>query len=213
MNQTTPKTKMTRRDARKEDRREAILTVASQSFLEHGYAATSMSAIAAELGGSKGTLWSYFPSKEELFTAVIDQRTIAFRRQLQEILEPTHCVEQTLRNVCVSLLEKVTSPEAIALNRIAVGEAGRFPELGEIFYNRGPRMSTGVLADYLEGAMQRGELRKDDPTLAARTLIALCIYVVQQKLLLSIAAPPDEAAIEAEADCTMAIFMRAFAPE
>ena len=63
-----------RREARRQSRREAILDVAAQSFLEHGYAGTTMSAIAATLGGSKGTLWSYFASKEVLFAAVIDRR-------------------------------------------------------------------------------------------------------------------------------------------
>ena len=61
-----------KREARKEERRLAILDVAKRSFLESGYSATSMSAISVELGGSKGTLWNYFPSKEELFAAVLE---------------------------------------------------------------------------------------------------------------------------------------------
>ena len=52
-------------------RRQAILAVAREVFMEDGYAAASMSAIAARVGGSKGTLYNYFPSKEDLFTAVI----------------------------------------------------------------------------------------------------------------------------------------------
>ena len=58
-----------KREARKEERREAILAIAKRVFLDQGYSGASMSAISAELGGSKGTLWSYFPSKEELFAA------------------------------------------------------------------------------------------------------------------------------------------------
>jgi TetR/AcrR family transcriptional repressor of mexJK operon len=54
---------------RRDKRREAILDVARSVFSEEGYAATSMSSIAARLGGSKGTLYNYFKSKEELFGA------------------------------------------------------------------------------------------------------------------------------------------------
>src|ERR1700749_1891570 len=55
-------------------RREAILNVAREVFFEEGYAAASMSSIAARLGGSKGTLYNYFKSKEELFEAHINDR-------------------------------------------------------------------------------------------------------------------------------------------
>ena len=57
--------------SRSDAKRRAILDVASEVFLAQGYAATSMSEIAARLGGSKGTLYNYFRSKEELFSAFI----------------------------------------------------------------------------------------------------------------------------------------------
>lgn len=68
-----------KREARKEERREMILEIAKREFLDHGYSGASMSAISAELGGSKGTLWSYFPSKEDLFAAVLDHATREYR--------------------------------------------------------------------------------------------------------------------------------------
>src|SRR5580698_6331993 len=55
----------------RDQRREAILKVAREVFFEQGYTAASMSAIAARLGGSKGTLYNYFKSKEELFEAQV----------------------------------------------------------------------------------------------------------------------------------------------
>ena len=88
MEVTSDKVGLSRREARRNDRREAILAVAYASFLEHGYAATTMSGIAAKIGGSKATLWSYFPSKEALFEAVLDQATAAYRLQLSSLLDP-----------------------------------------------------------------------------------------------------------------------------
>src|SRR3546814_3412867 len=69
---------------RKTQRRASILEVARRSFFEKGYAATTMSGIAATLGGSKSTLWRYFSSKEELFAAVLDDATAEFKRELGE---------------------------------------------------------------------------------------------------------------------------------
>ena len=61
-----------KRELNKARKRAEIVDIATRSFFEHGYAATSMSAIAETLGGSKTTLWSHFSSKADLFTAVVD---------------------------------------------------------------------------------------------------------------------------------------------
>src|SRR5882757_6223376 len=61
---------------RRDERRDHILDVARDAFLSTGYADTSMSAIAARLGGSKGTLYNYFKSKDELFNAYVERRCL-----------------------------------------------------------------------------------------------------------------------------------------
>jgi AcrR family transcriptional regulator len=201
----------TRREARREARRETILDVAAKSFLEHGYAATTMSGIAAALGGSKGTLWSHFPSKEVLFAAVIDQVTQAFRAQLSLILNPRDGIEPALRRFCVEFLRKVTSPEAIALHRLVVGEANRFPEMGRIFYERAPRQTQELLAAFIGEAMDNGLLRRDDPLHAARQLTGLCMYGCHQQLLMAVVEGASDAAIEADVERAMTAFLRAYA--
>jgi len=200
-----------RREARRQSRREAILDVAAQSFLEHGYAGTTMSAIAATLGGSKGTLWSYFASKEVLFAAVIDRVTEAFRAQLSLILNPRDGIEPALRRFCIEFLRKVTSPEAIALHRLVVGETNRFPEIGRIFYERAPRLTQELLAGFLGEAMEAGLLRPDDPLMAARQLNALCMASGHQRMLMGIVETLPPASVETEVDRAMTTFMRAYA--
>ena len=199
-----------RREARRQSRREAILDVAAASFLEHGYAGTTMSAIAATLGGSKGTLWSYFASKEVLFAAVIDRVTQAFRAQLSLILNPRDGVEAALRRFCIEFLRKVTSPEAIALHRLVVGETNRFPEIGHIFYERAPRQTQLLLAEFLAEAMARASLRPADPLIAARQLIALCMAGGHQLLLMGMTDTLAADALEAEVDNAMNTFIRAY---
>lgn len=163
-----------RREARKADRRRTILEVAERSFLERGYAETSMSTIAAELGGSKTTLWSYFPSKEALFAAVLDAKIADFQTALDEALIPVGGTAAALRRFGRILLGKITQPASMALHRLIVGEAGRFPEIGRTFAERGPDRVRARLCRYVEEEMAAGRLRAGDPMMAARQFIALC---------------------------------------
>lgn len=201
-----------RRAEQKQDRREAILTVASRSFLEHGYAGTTMSGVAATLGGSKGTLWNYFPSKEELFSAVIDHETAAFRARLSTILDPCGDLRETLLRFCTRLLERMTSPKAIALYRLVIAEAGRFPEMGRIFYDRAPRLTYGILGDFLEGAMERGQLTRDDPLAAARFLITLCMSGCHLQMLMGLLDEPSPEQVEADVERALDLFLSARTP-
>jgi len=178
-------------DARRLDRGDAILTVAKAYFLEHGYAGTTMSGIAAALGGSKGTLWNHFPSKEDLFSAVLDRVATAYRAQLSQILDPCGVLEPTLLRACRSLLDKVCSTEAIALHRLIYAESGRFPELSRIFFELAPRHTRALLADYISGAMDRGQLRQDDPADAARVLMAMTMAGSHQQLMIGRITEPS----------------------
>lgn len=202
-----------RRETSRQTRRDAIVQVAAQSFAEHGYAATTMSAIAGKLGGSKGTLWSYFPSKEALFVAVMDRLTEDFQAQLMLILNPRHDPATALRRFCEEFLGKVTATEGAALYRLVVAESQRFPEVGRIFHDRGPRATQQQLAEFLGDAMARGLLRRADPLVAARQLIGLCLSGLRQSLLIGLidAVAPDEVAMEI--DQAMTMFMRAYAPD
>jgi AcrR family transcriptional regulator len=201
----------TRREARRQLRRDTIVQVASGYFLEHGYAGTTMSGIAGALGGSKGTLWNHFPSKEELFVAVLDRLTEEFRAQLSLILSARQDIETALRRFCAEFLRKVTSVEGIALYRLVVSEANRFPEIGRNFHDRGPRVTQQQLAEFLADAMERGLLRRDDPLEAGRQLIGLCLSGSRQNLLIGLIDAVTPAEIDADINRAMAIFMRAYA--
>ncbi|WP_016745664.1 TetR/AcrR family transcriptional regulator [Rhizorhabdus wittichii] len=209
---TCERTRPGRRETKRLDRREAIIGVAHAYFLQHGYAATTMSGIAATIGGSKATLWSYFPSKEALFEAVLDRATAHFRERIISVLVPEADLETTLRSFCRHFLEKVTSPEAIALHRLIVAEAGRVPEIGEMFYQRGPNTMIRLLGDFIELGMTRGKLRPDDPRKVAKLLLALCLQGDHQQVLLGRIDRVDAARIAATADTAVDFLLRAYAP-
>lgn len=199
-----------KREARKEERREAILEIAKREFLDHGYSGASMSAISAELGGSKGTLWSYFPSKEELFAAVLDHATREYRTRLADVLKPGEDVRAAVLQFCSGFIAKISSPDGVRLHRLIASEVGRFPEVGDIFYRRAPQPTQQLLSGFFERAMEAGTMRREDPLFAARILASLCLGVQQRVIWgqqLSTADLDDEAGRVAE------VFLRAFAPE
>jgi AcrR family transcriptional regulator len=198
-----------KREARKEERRLAILEVAKHSFLGNGYSATSMSAIATELGGSKGTLWSYFPSKEELFAAVLDHATADYRQQMSSVLQPTNDPYATLLTFCRSFLTKITSPDGIRLHRLIAAESGRFPEIAEIFFRRAPQPTQEMLAEFFAVEMAAGHMRRDEPLAAARALAGLCLGGLHQRVLWGKDEPSTEK-IDAEARYVADFFARAF---
>lgn len=206
----TPPVKPGRREARREERREAILDVAVQAFLEHGYGGTTMSAIAGALGGSKGTLWSYFPSKELLFAAVLDRATAEFRKQLLLTLAEGEPVEIALEKFCTMFIGKLTSPPAIALYRLVISGTRRFPEVGRIYYERAPQPMLELMSGYIGCVMKRGNLRDADPFEAAQTLVALCTARSHQRLLTGVCAGLTEAEVTGEAAKAVDLFMRAY---
>ena len=172
-----------RREARKAERRAAIIAIATVHFLEQGYDRTSMSAIVEEMGGSKGTLWSYFASKEELFAAVLDEATASFRETMLATLDPAGDLVAVLTGLAEKFIVRITDPDGVALQRLIIGEAERFPEIGRIFYDRAPAVSRVLLSNYIAGQMDAGVLRRDDEIEAANLLLDLCAGGYHQRIL------------------------------
>jgi len=199
----------TRRELRKQDRREAIVDAARDSFLEHGYAGTSMSGLLKTLGGSKATLWSYFRSKEELFAAVVERLCASVRLELRNILDSSGGLEPGLIAFCRQFLQTIGSPDAVITWRMVVGESGRFPELGRIFYERAAGFTETTLAAYLARHVASGALRQEDPLEMAQALIALCTGRHNRRLLWG-AEPEEPSVIDDQARRFVDLFLRAY---
>ncbi|MFM5914615.1 MAG: TetR/AcrR family transcriptional regulator [Chakrabartia godavariana] len=197
---------------RKDIRRQSIVAVARKAFLRDGYGGTTMSSIAAAVGGSKTTLWSYFPSKQDLFAAVIDDMVERYGEALRVPLPPDGDPAETLRAIARSLMKTLMRPQIIAFHRMITGEAGRFPEIGAVLFERGPARGHARLSAWLAGQMDKGVLRSADPLVAAKQFLALCqAGQFQMKLIGAVnRANPDAVAIEI--DQAVDTFLRAYAP-
>src|SRR5690349_6442190 len=105
----------------RDERRDHILDVARECFLRDGYAGCSMSTIAARLGGSKGTLYNYFRSKEELFEAFVRRACTRFAEALSEAPSAGVDLRERLIHIARAFQTHLLSPDAIATQRLVVG--------------------------------------------------------------------------------------------
>lgn len=197
---------------KREDRREIILDVARECFLAEGFAATSMSTIAAKLGGSKGTLYNYFKSKEELFAAMMQRTCGELQATLFDVGHETGDVEARLTHFARGFLNHLMTPEAIAIQRVVVSESERFPELGRVFYDSGPRIVLGRIGDYLGELMDAGRLRRTDPLVAAQHFKDLAISGIYWPRMWGVLAAPTPEQFDQQVTRAVDTFLRAYKP-
>jgi AcrR family transcriptional regulator len=195
----------------RDQRRENIINVAREVFFEQGYTAASMSSIAARLGGSKGTLYNYFKSKEELFEAQVRDMC---GEAADRILEATGEGDPagTLTRLGEQYLQHLFSQQTVKLVRILIAEAQRSPELARIFYEVGPARGRKVLETYFEKARSQGRLEIPDCALAAEQFLTLCKGSSHLQFLLNLIPPLNEEQIRLQVGQAVAALMTLYGP-
>jgi AcrR family transcriptional regulator len=200
---------------RTETRREAILEAASQVFREFGFERASMAEIVRRIGGSKSTIYGYYPSKEALFQAVTQA---AGERHIQTAFEElaAHDVQGGIEDVLGRFAQKLAgfmcSQDLISTHRMVLAEAGH-SDMGELFYEAGPKRGMTQIAAFLTRAMDKGLLRTDDPGVASLQFAALIQTEIQPRWYYKNLPPLTPQQINALADRAVATFLRAYAPE
>lgn len=188
-------------------RRQGIIEVARDVFLTEGYAAASMSEIAARVGGSKGTLYNYFPSKEALFAAFMEAECQFEATMAHEINAADDAdVRAALTGVGGRLLRFILSDKVLAIHRLVMAEAPRFPELGRTFYDTGPRKGVSLLCEHMQRWMDDGRLKRADAFRAAEQFGDLLKSGLHQRKLWAL-GDPSEAEIERNVTDAVDIFL------
>lgn len=198
--------------ARGAGKADQILAAARREFLASGFGAVSMDAIARQAGVSKATVYAHFAGKEELFGAVIGEMSERYFRGFSASELDPRDAAGSLSEIARRFLELLLSPEAIALNRIIIGEVTRFPALGEVFWRTGPERTRAQIETFMRRAGEAGALGVADPRLAAEQFASLVRGEIHLRLLLRLEPPATPARIEAAAAAVVATFLRAFAP-
>lgn len=117
-----------------------ILDAAAALFLQNGFAATSIEAISANAGVAKRTLYARFPSKEAVFLAVAERLIGTWLTGFDAAMEAAPSLEAALLTAGHHMLAVALTPSALALHRLMVAEAGRFPELAAALRDSGARV-------------------------------------------------------------------------
>jgi len=159
---------------RKEARPGEILDAALDCFAEHGFAATRLDDVAHRAGVTKGTLYLYFPNKEELFKAVVAQALVPNLERgealLSEAAEP-QSTAALLAEVMRGWAELASSP-AGAIPKIVVSEAGNFPDLARFYREQVVDRGMALLRRVLQLGIARGEFRALDLDDTVRCVVA-----------------------------------------
>jgi len=195
-----------------DEKRQMILESAYRLFRTQGFDGTSMAEIVSQVGGSKATLYSHFPSKEELF---VECMMAALENYMSDTLKHLDASrgdpEDALHNFGTSVLNFICSSEQVEVRRLMIAEAAR-SGTGKLFFDKITAVRSQV-SSFLATCMASGMLRRDDPDLAADHLGALLEAEILEPLLLHVReAAPDEKETALAARRAVAAFLRAYAP-
>jgi TetR/AcrR family transcriptional regulator, mexJK operon transcriptional repressor len=213
MTSTTPSLNDFEDAGRSARKRRAIFEAATTVFLSKAYLGTSMDEIAALARVSKQTVYKHFADKERLFseivTATVDEIANPNTDEVLR-LQDTGDLERDLRRFARRQLRAVMEPRLLQLRRLVIGESGRFPQLGRLFYERGPGRTIDALATMFERLASRGALELDNPRLAAAHFNWLVMSIpLNQAMLLGDDQPATPGELNSYADAGVRAFLAA----
>ena len=196
-----------------EERPKQILDAALAVFAERGLAGARLEDIAKRAGLSKGTIYLYFPNKEELFREVIRNTVIASIERGEERFEALGDPLQALDAWMEGYWAYLRSPVFPAMHRLVNSEFHNFPDIAAFYAKEVIERAHRLVCDMLERAMEEGLLRRMDALVAARMLSALfvthALWYQQRTSFKSIAHMPSEVIFEQLRD----FFLHAMRPD
>lgn len=179
-------------------RRQAhLIEVATRLFMERGFDATSIDAIAEAAGMSKPTVYARYRDKRELFEAVLRERIarwiapLAAAAEAQADREGPEDVEAALDDLSRTMLAYGQTPGAAMLKRALVAQALQFPDLARLAHEEGWLRGVRAVAQILSAFARRGQIAVAEPMIAADLFISLIIGRSAQTQLYGLAVDPD----------------------
>ena len=156
-------------------KRDAVLAAASLIFIGHGYEGASMELVAQQAGAARRTVYNQFPDgKKQLFHEVAERMWRSF--PVMDIATDEEALGDPaagLRRIGYGIAAFWHPPLAIAFLRMVIGEASRFPELMQSFFEVGKTPAVSAVTNYISELGRRGILSIPDPDMAARHFLGL----------------------------------------
>lgn len=164
-----------------------VLDAARDVFMREGFEGASMDDIAASAKVSKATVYSYFPDKNLLFLEAAKSEILRITQEVENAAVVDAPVEMVLRYSARTIVDFYLSTLGQSIFRVCVSESERFPELGRMFYEAGPKMGAERLSGYLTYMNEQGSLKIEDAPLAADQFAALCRADLFQRVMFGLA--------------------------
>jgi AcrR family transcriptional regulator len=184
-----------------------VIAGAREVFLRDGFEGASVDDIAKAAGVSKATLYSYFSNKQFLFMEVAQRECERQAAEAIETIDLDAPIAVMLTDVATQLVAFMTSSFGQSIFRVCVGEASRFPALGQAFYESGPMLVRNRVGGLLQMAVSRGDLVIDDFDLAADQLAELCKADLFPRMVFNIADTFSDAEKERVVTGAVQMFM------
>jgi len=184
----------TRKEAERRDAR--LLDVATTLFMERGFDGTSIDAVAEAAGVSKPTVYARYHDKRDLFAAVLRGRIRLWLAPLSAAAEAQateaspKSIKTTLHELSRHMLAYALAPEAGTLQRILSAQAVQFPELAKLAHEEGWLRAVRGVASLLRQSAVRGQIKVDDPELAADMFLNLVLGHCRRLVLCGTVADP-----------------------
>ena len=177
---------------RKAARPGEIVDAALAVFAEKGFAAARLDEIAARAGVSKGALYLYFETKEEIFRAVVDQaiapNMLAIRTVIAAHPGPFPDLLRLFGERIGALINTLPLGGVV---KMVIGEARNFPEIARVWHDELVAHALGAMTDAIRAAQARGEIRPGDPRIFAVQLIApMLMGVIWRETFVPVGAEP-----------------------
>jgi AcrR family transcriptional regulator len=169
-------------ERRKDARPQELLTAALDHFVEHGYAATRLDNVAATAGVSKGTLYLYYTSKEELFKAVVRENVVPIIGEAEGLIEGYEGSTVVLfRQLMLGWWERIGSTRLAGICKLMIAESGNFPDLAAFYHEEVILRGDAIIARMLERGIERGEFRRVDAQRMTDVIVAPMLMLMMWK--------------------------------
>ncbi len=166
------------RQRRKETRPQELLDAALALFVEKGFAATRAEEVAQRAGVSKGTLYLYYESKEDLFKAMVRQNLGSLIAEGQELVDGFEGSSAELLGMLVNTWwERVGSTPAAGIHKVVVAEVRNFPDLAQFYADEVMQPADRLFTSAVQRGVARGEFRDLPVHEVAHALLAPMIFM------------------------------------
>ncbi|MBR0558077.1 TetR/AcrR family transcriptional regulator [Ciceribacter sp. L1K23] len=192
-------------------KREQIIDGARRVFMKLGFDAASMNDVTREAGVSKGTIYVYFSSKEELFAALVDREKTRFAESLRDVMAGTNDAADGLERFARAFVQQVTGSDMVPAMRTVLGVVDRMPGLCRRFFATTPNNAKAVLEQFLARQVAIGALVIPDIELAARQFIDLSTGTFfKLRLFDDIKGPPAAEEVDRVVMSAVSMFLKTY---